>query len=152
VPRKVATTAKRSLRTGLGVKPESVYRFGKSSSSVSCLGTIGSRCPTFPPGVITRPPRRWNSSPRRSVPTLQPKRYDEAEIFTQPAIVMKPKLTNSSLEQGANHTMYCSPRIMPAKVTKWRLIDDQPWRRAYVVLKPGTEDSFVAKTGSSGVR
>ena len=28
---------------------------------------------------------------------------------------------------------------------KWRLIDDQPWRRAYVVLKPGTRDSFVAK-------
>ena len=30
---------------------------------------------------------------------------------------------------------------------KWRLIDDQPWRRAYVVLKPGANDSFVAKTG-----
>ena len=30
---------------------------------------------------------------------------------------------------------------------KWRLIDDQPWRRAYVVPKPGAEDSFVAKTG-----
>jgi quercetin dioxygenase-like cupin family protein len=30
---------------------------------------------------------------------------------------------------------------------KWRLIDDQPWRRAYVVLKPGASDSFVAKTG-----
>jgi hypothetical protein len=28
-----------------------------------------------------------------------------------------------------------------------RLIDDQPWRRAYVVLKPGAKDSFVAKTG-----
>jgi quercetin dioxygenase-like cupin family protein len=30
---------------------------------------------------------------------------------------------------------------------KWRLIDDQPWRRAYVVLKPGAKDSFVSKTG-----
>jgi len=30
---------------------------------------------------------------------------------------------------------------------KWRLIDDQPWRRAYVVLRPGAKDSFVAKTG-----
>lgn len=30
---------------------------------------------------------------------------------------------------------------------KWRLIDDQPWRRAYVVLKPGARDSFVAKKG-----
>jgi quercetin dioxygenase-like cupin family protein len=29
---------------------------------------------------------------------------------------------------------------------KWRLMDDQPWRRAYVVLKPGAKDSFVAKT------
>jgi quercetin dioxygenase-like cupin family protein len=28
---------------------------------------------------------------------------------------------------------------------KWRLIDDQPWRRAYVVLKPGARDSFVPK-------
>jgi len=28
---------------------------------------------------------------------------------------------------------------------RWRLIDDQPWRRAYVVLKPGAKDSFVAK-------
>jgi uncharacterized cupin superfamily protein len=31
---------------------------------------------------------------------------------------------------------------------KWRLIDDQPWRRAYVVLKPGARDSFVARTGA----
>jgi len=30
---------------------------------------------------------------------------------------------------------------------EWRLIDDQPWRRAYVVLKPGARDSFVAKRG-----
>jgi quercetin dioxygenase-like cupin family protein len=28
---------------------------------------------------------------------------------------------------------------------KWRLIDDQPWRRAYIVLKPGAKDSFVPK-------
>ena len=31
---------------------------------------------------------------------------------------------------------------------KWRLIDDQPWRRAYVVLKPGAKDSFVPKGGT----
>jgi hypothetical protein len=29
---------------------------------------------------------------------------------------------------------------------KWRLIDDQPWRRAYVVLKPGVTDLFIPKT------
>jgi quercetin dioxygenase-like cupin family protein len=29
---------------------------------------------------------------------------------------------------------------------KWRLIDDHPWRRAYVVLKPGAKDTFVAKS------
>lgn len=28
---------------------------------------------------------------------------------------------------------------------KWRVIDDQPWRRAYVVLKPGARDLFVPK-------
>jgi quercetin dioxygenase-like cupin family protein len=27
---------------------------------------------------------------------------------------------------------------------KWRLIDDAPWCRCYVVLKPGTGDLFVA--------
>jgi hypothetical protein len=30
---------------------------------------------------------------------------------------------------------------------KWCQIDDQPWRRAYVVLKPGAKDPFVAKAG-----
>jgi quercetin dioxygenase-like cupin family protein len=30
---------------------------------------------------------------------------------------------------------------------RWRLIDDQPWRRAYVVLKPGARDSFVPMAG-----
>jgi hypothetical protein len=28
---------------------------------------------------------------------------------------------------------------------KWRLIDDQPWRRAYVVLKPGAKDSLIPR-------
>jgi hypothetical protein len=32
---------------------------------------------------------------------------------------------------------------------RWRLIDDQPWRRAYVVLKPGAKDSFMAKTAAA---
>jgi quercetin dioxygenase-like cupin family protein len=31
---------------------------------------------------------------------------------------------------------------------KWRLIDDQPWRRAYIVLKPGAKDSFVPQLGA----
>ena len=28
---------------------------------------------------------------------------------------------------------------------KWRLIDDEPWRRCYVVLRSGAPDLFVAK-------
>ncbi|MGA3061676.1 MAG: cupin domain-containing protein [Methylocystis sp.] len=28
---------------------------------------------------------------------------------------------------------------------RWRLIDDDPWRRCYVVLKPGANDLFVPK-------
>ena len=28
---------------------------------------------------------------------------------------------------------------------KWRLIDDQPWRRCYVVLKSDAQDLFVPK-------
>ncbi len=27
---------------------------------------------------------------------------------------------------------------------QWRLVDDQPWRRAYVVLKPDAKDAFVS--------
>ena len=26
---------------------------------------------------------------------------------------------------------------------RWNMVDDQPWRRGYVVLKPGAPDSFV---------
>jgi quercetin dioxygenase-like cupin family protein len=29
---------------------------------------------------------------------------------------------------------------------RWRLIDDQPWRRAYVVLRSGAPDLFVPKS------
>ena len=34
---------------------------------------------------------------------------------------------------------------------KWRLIDDQPWRRVYVVLQAGASDLFTPKksNGSS---
>lgn len=30
---------------------------------------------------------------------------------------------------------------------KWRMLDDQPWRRAYVILKGGVRDSFLPKSG-----
>ncbi len=29
---------------------------------------------------------------------------------------------------------------------RWRLIDEQPWRRCYVVLRPGSPDLFVPKS------
>jgi quercetin dioxygenase-like cupin family protein len=29
---------------------------------------------------------------------------------------------------------------------RWRLLDDQPWRRAYVILKSGAPDLFVPKS------
>ena len=29
---------------------------------------------------------------------------------------------------------------------KWQLVDDEPWRRAYVVLQPGVSVPFVAST------
>jgi quercetin dioxygenase-like cupin family protein len=28
---------------------------------------------------------------------------------------------------------------------KWRLVDDEPWKRAYVVFKTGTDTKFVAE-------
>ncbi|HVU98476.1 MAG TPA: hypothetical protein VHE34_24800 [Puia sp.] len=30
---------------------------------------------------------------------------------------------------------------------KWRLIDDQPWRRAYIVFPPGENPQFVKQEG-----
>lgn len=33
---------------------------------------------------------------------------------------------------------------------RWRLIDDQPWRRAYVILKAGVADLFVPENGRGG--
>jgi quercetin dioxygenase-like cupin family protein len=35
---------------------------------------------------------------------------------------------------------------------KWRLIDDNPWQRVYVGLKPGTTDHFVEATARTGSR
>ena len=31
----------------------------------------------------------------------------------------------------------------------WKLVDEKPWRRAYVILSPGAEASFVANSPSS---
>ena len=31
----------------------------------------------------------------------------------------------------------------------WRLVDDEPWRRAYVILAPGVNVPFVAKTAQA---
>ena len=33
---------------------------------------------------------------------------------------------------------------------KWRLINDDPWRRCYVVLKPGSPDLFVPSPPPAG--
>jgi quercetin dioxygenase-like cupin family protein len=34
---------------------------------------------------------------------------------------------------------------------KWRLIDDQPWRRCYVALMPGAPDLFTPVTASGKI-
>jgi quercetin dioxygenase-like cupin family protein len=34
---------------------------------------------------------------------------------------------------------------------KWRLIDDEPWRRVYVVLQVGASDLFTPKKGNGSV-
>jgi quercetin dioxygenase-like cupin family protein len=31
----------------------------------------------------------------------------------------------------------------------WRLVDDEPWRRAYVILAPGVSAQFVAKSSQT---
>lgn len=31
---------------------------------------------------------------------------------------------------------------------RWKLIDDQPWRRAYIITKPGEKGAFVPKDGA----
>ncbi|WP_122281473.1 hypothetical protein [Pseudomonas syringae] len=32
---------------------------------------------------------------------------------------------------------------------RWKLIDDQPWRRAYVITKPGDKAAFIPKEGAA---
>ncbi|KTB55175.1 hypothetical protein [Pseudomonas syringae] len=32
---------------------------------------------------------------------------------------------------------------------RWKLIDDQPWRRAYILTKPGDKSAFVPKPGAA---
>ena len=48
----------------------------------------------------------------------------------------------------SSYDWHPDPEPHVGKGHKWRLIDDQPWRRAYVVLKPGAKDSFVANATS----
>ncbi|MFJ4142379.1 hypothetical protein [Pseudomonas sp. NPDC089734] len=33
---------------------------------------------------------------------------------------------------------------------RWEMVGDQPWRRAYITLKPGVKTAFVPKAGSKG--
>ncbi|AVB19463.1 hypothetical protein BKM03_09550 [Pseudomonas avellanae] len=32
---------------------------------------------------------------------------------------------------------------------RWKLLDDQPWRRAYIITKPGDKAAFVPKAGAA---
>lgn len=33
---------------------------------------------------------------------------------------------------------------------RWQMVGDEPWRRAYITLKPGVKTAFVPKAGSKG--
>ena len=36
-----------------------------------------------------------------------------------------------------------APVLSKNPLHKWRLIDDQPWKRAYIIFKPVAETHFV---------
>lgn len=48
---------------------------------------------------------------------------------------------------GAHFTIHPGDILLAEDTTggghRWRLIDDQPWRRAYVILKPGIDIPFL---------
>lgn len=52
---------------------------------------------------------------------------------------------------GATFTIWPGDILLAEDVTgsghSWRLIDDQPWRRAYVILDPETTPLFTASQG-----
>jgi len=62
--------------------------------------------------------------------------------------------SNAWNNAGTGHAALCELNYSPGEVLlavdhtgsghKWRLTNDEPWKRAYVVFKPGADTHFVA--------
>jgi quercetin dioxygenase-like cupin family protein len=133
----VAVTAGASRPGGAGIRAFKLYT-GPDHSSHALEGTIDEKDRTNVIAIhFKETPAHssddWHDSPESQYVitlsgTLEITTRDGETFVVRPGDVML-----SEDNAGTGH--------------KWRLIDDQPWRRAYVVLKPGAKDSFVAKTG-----
>ncbi|MGO9933105.1 MAG: cupin domain-containing protein [Steroidobacteraceae bacterium] len=133
----VAETAGAGRSVGAGIRAFKLYT-GPDHASHVLEGTIDGKVPT---DVIAlhfketpaHSSNDWHSSPEQQYVitlsgTLEFTTRDGETFVVRPGDVLL-----SEDNAGSGH--------------KWRLTDDQPWRRAYVVLKPGAKDSFVARTG-----
>jgi quercetin dioxygenase-like cupin family protein len=134
----VAVTAGASSSVGVGIRAFKLYA-GPDLASHALEGTIDERVRTDVIAIhFKETPAHssgdWHVSPESQyvIPlsgTLEFATRDRETFVLRPGDVL---LSEDNV--GTGH--------------KWRLIDGQPWRRAYVVLKPGGKDSFVAKTGA----
>ena len=132
----VAATAGASRQGGAGIRAFRLYT-GSDHSSHVLEGTIDERDRTDVVAIhFKETPAHssddWHNSPESQYVitlsgTLEITTRDGESFVVRPGDVLL-----SEDMAGTGH--------------KWRLMDDQPWRRAYVVLKPGAKDSFVAKT------
>jgi quercetin dioxygenase-like cupin family protein len=133
----VAVTAGASSPVGVGIRAYKLYT-GPEHASHALEGTIDERDRTDVIAIhFKETPAHssgdWHVSPESQYVitlsgTLEFTTRDGETFVVRPGDVL---LSEDNV--GTGH--------------KWRLIDDQPWRRSYVVLKPGGKDSFVAKTG-----
>jgi quercetin dioxygenase-like cupin family protein len=133
----VAAIAGASSSVGAGIRAFKLYT-GPDHASHALEGTIDEKDRTDVIAMHFKETRAhssgdWHASPERQYVitlsgTLEFTTRDGETFVVRPGDVLL-----SEDDVGTGH--------------KWRLIDDQPWRRAYVVLKPGAKDSFVAKTG-----
>jgi uncharacterized cupin superfamily protein len=133
----VAETAGTRSSVGAGIRAFKLYT-GPDHASHVLEGTIDEKdCTDVIAMHFKETPAHssndWHPSPEQQYVitlsgTLEFTTRDGETFVVQPGDVL---LSEDSL--GTGH--------------QWRLTDNQPWRRAYVVLKPGAKDSFVAKTG-----
>ena len=108
--------------------------------------------------VLTTPLTSWKARSRRTIPATwfrstsknrhRTLRFDWHDAPERQYVITLSGTLEFTTRDGEQFVLRPGDVLLAADHVgsghKWRLIDDQPWRRAYVVLKPGASDAFVA--------